>query len=360
MPLSHTCTHSHAYGCGQQKPATPALTGLSQPLHPGTAASAPTAAQQQQDGLKIAWQYRKYMQQELPGTATAAAAPHAAATSKPLGGGGSSSNSAQRAVTAGLAREWCHSFDLTRSMTPAQLQGARLQTCHCAAGSQGSAVQVAAAAAAAFAARFRMPEGAIPGMHAAHLCSRRRDGIGCCHVCVCVCVGGVEGVEGGGVGVLGGGAALGTAESHSSSVSHPPALHGTCACPVLRRVWLKPFPRRLMKSCAVPSRDPSSVGRLLIQDLGAPGWWPLGCSSSSDSSSGGSSDSCWAQLESEVLAALGELRLAVQEANCAALVTCPAGAAEGHHTCTMHHAMHMPLHLLLPLPSLCNHGCNAR
>jgi len=73
--------------------------------------------------------------------------------------------------------------------------------------------------------------------------------------------------------------------------------------------------------CAVPRRDPSAIGRLVIHSLGDPSWWP--------SWDGGgptvSSTSQWAVLEQSMLHAIANLRLLIQDSSCAAVVTCPAG-----------------------------------
>jgi hypothetical protein len=65
---------------------------------------------------------------------------------------------------------------------------------------------------------------------------------------------------------------------------------------------------------AVPSRDPASIGRLVLQSLGSPDWWAA-------------SSSSWQALEGALLATMAKLRLAVQDATCAAVVTCPASKA---------------------------------
>lgn len=74
---------------------------------------------------------------------------------------------------------------------------------------------------------------------------------------------------------------------------------------------------------AVPSRDPASTGRLVLQSLGSPDWWPQGSSSSGS----------WEDLEGAMLAAVAGLRLAVQDATCAAVVTCPAGESDPAPLC---------------------------
>ncbi|KAF8067238.1 elp4 [Scenedesmus sp. PABB004] len=178
------------------------------------------------DGLKIAWQYRKYIQRA--GTAPQAQAPQPRQQPE-RSQARSAASSAARSLAAGVGREWCHQWDLGKGMSPEQLAGARLETLCCRADdpqSPGGAVAAAGAAAAAFAQRFQ------------------------------------------------------------------PA--------------------------AVPSRDPGAVGRLVIQSLGGPEWWP-------DGGGGGGGGGGEATLEASILRAVAELRLAIQDASCAALVTVPAG-----------------------------------
>ena len=67
-----------------------------------------------QGELRIAWQYRKYIQQQpnsSSGSGTAAASPK----KTPSGGSGRGGGGA---VEAGISRQWCRSYDLTKSMDP--------------------------------------------------------------------------------------------------------------------------------------------------------------------------------------------------------------------------------------------------
>ena len=64
------------------------------------------------------------------------------------------SASGSKALEAGIAREWCHSYDLTKSMNQQLLQGAPLQVTPCASSSSSSSssrwgAQTSVAAAAA-------------------------------------------------------------------------------------------------------------------------------------------------------------------------------------------------------------------
>uniref|UniRef100_A0A383WGU6 Elongator complex protein 4 n=1 Tax=Tetradesmus obliquus TaxID=3088 RepID=A0A383WGU6_TETOB len=201
-----------------------------------TTAAAAGSAAAPDDGLKIAWQYRKYIQSQQraePAAPDRSRTSSSSSTSSATGSSSSrcsSSSSAAKNVAAGIGREWCRQYDLTKGLTPAQLAGAKITTCCCTSSSSSSeasgAVAAAGAAAASFVQRFQ-PSGPIP----------------------------------------------------------------------------------------VPSRDPGSIGRLVIQSLGSPDWWPSSSSSSSSLSA----------VESGIVSALAELRLQIQDATCAALVTCPAG-----------------------------------
>jgi elongator complex protein 4 len=151
----------------------------------GAQPPAPAASGAPDDGLKIAWQYRKYINnstQQQSARASSSAAPK-----QPSSGGSSSSSAsaAAKAVAAGIGREWCHQFDLSKGLSREQLAASKLQL-HCCCpstlgqpgahneqqqqqqqqGDRGStpmqAVQAAAAAAQAFLSLFQ-PKGAIPG-----------------------------------------------------------------------------------------------------------------------------------------------------------------------------------------------------
>jgi hypothetical protein len=66
-----------------------------------------------------------------------------------------------------VGREWCHQFDLTKSLTEDAVRAAKLQlTCCCTQQQQQGAyaVRAAAVAAAGFLERFQ-PKGPNPGEH---------------------------------------------------------------------------------------------------------------------------------------------------------------------------------------------------
>jgi hypothetical protein len=102
---------------------------------------------------------------------------------------------------------------------------------------------------------------------------------------------------------------------------------------------------------AVPSRDPASIGRLVVRSLGAPEWWPDMAAGAAAAAPGSqrSSSSSWARLEAAMLTAVAQIRLAVQDASAAAFITCPAGARccgwlswllAPTHSCTWHREAH--------------------
>eukprot|EP00775_Hariotina_reticulata_P012661 gene12661-12788_t len=134
------------------------------------------AVSQQDDGLKIAWQYRKYIQQQqrsdnIPATSLSTNRP-SSLSSAPGKPGSTAKSSAQKALAAGISREWCHQYDLSRGLTPGQLQGSKFET-YCCQAEQGCAVQAAAQAAASFVQRFQQAQcrGVIPQLQAGWLFS---------------------------------------------------------------------------------------------------------------------------------------------------------------------------------------------
>lgn len=121
------------------------------------------------DGLKIAWQYRKYIQRAEASSPApqrpAVQGSHSSASGsnsfRRASTSTSSSSSAAKNVAAGIGKEWCHQYDLTKNLTPAQLQGSKFET-YCCQSQHGSSVTAASAAAVSFAKRFQ-PAGPIPG-----------------------------------------------------------------------------------------------------------------------------------------------------------------------------------------------------
>lgn len=93
------------------------------------------------DGLRIAWQYRKYLAQKErqealsssrgggggsgPGRPSSGSSSFRR-TGAAAGGGGGGGSASSAAVEAGIGREWCHQFDLTRPMGQAALEGGGL------------------------------------------------------------------------------------------------------------------------------------------------------------------------------------------------------------------------------------------
>ncbi|PNH07113.1 hypothetical protein TSOC_006445 [Tetrabaena socialis] len=108
--------------------------------------------------LRIAWQYKKYIRQgEQPAAgASGRAAPPAAEPSSAA----SSFKRAGAAVAAGVGREWCHTFDLTRPMGREALADRPLECIEC---SGPGAYGAADAHAAAFLASLPQQPVAGPG-----------------------------------------------------------------------------------------------------------------------------------------------------------------------------------------------------
>lgn len=136
----------------------------SRPAAAGTAAAA--AAGSEDDGLKIAWQYRKYIQnQQRAEGAMQSQQPDRTKSSSGSSSSTSSAAAAAKAIAAGIGREWCHQFDFTKSLSVEAVRAAKLQVqCCCTPPQQQGAAAVHAAAASAgdFLARFQ-PKGPIPG-----------------------------------------------------------------------------------------------------------------------------------------------------------------------------------------------------
>ncbi|GBF90991.1 hypothetical protein Rsub_03846 [Raphidocelis subcapitata] len=224
------------------------------------------------DGLRIAWQYRKYIQKSQqqqqqqqapqPRSATASGSASGGATSSfarggtaraaaagaaaPGAAGAAASPSAARALEAGVSREWCHRFDAARGVGDAALAGGRLR--HRTEWGPRAAAEMGAAALEFISDLAR------------------------------------------------GGAAPGTA----------PALAPA------------PAPAPVTAAAAqLPPRCPSQVGRLVLQSLGSGAQLEWG--------GGGGGGGGGEAAEADLLQAVARLRLAAQDAPCATLVTCPAG-----------------------------------
>eukprot|EP00198_Chlamydomonas_reinhardtii_P003950 XP_001693286.1 predicted protein [Chlamydomonas reinhardtii] len=94
------------------------------------------AAEKEQPELRIAWQYRKYIKdepQQQPQRAQSAASMsgRSGASASTTTGAKSSFARAGAAVAAGVGREWCHSYDLTRPIGEEALRGAALEVAEC-------------------------------------------------------------------------------------------------------------------------------------------------------------------------------------------------------------------------------------
>lgn len=150
------CCASCAYATPPQAASGASSASSSRTAGAAATAAPPTTASD--DGLKIAWQYRKYIQNQQRAEGSVQQPTRSKTTST------SSSAAAAAALAAGVGREWCHQFDLTKPLSQEALHAAKLQvTCCCSQQQQGAAaVQAAAAAAVDFLAKFQ-PKGPIPG-----------------------------------------------------------------------------------------------------------------------------------------------------------------------------------------------------
>ena len=257
----------------------------------GTAPSTAAGTDGGDDGLRIAWQYRKYIQkqqqvqvqqvQQAPASArpsafsragataassSAAAAPLRAAPAKAgAAASGAASAAGAKALEAGVAREWCHRFDASRPV----------------------GADAAAAAAAAGRLQHRFEWGPRPLDEA--------------------------------------GAAAGAFAERMRPPTAPAAAAPGGAPPL-----------------QLPVRDPARVGRLVVESFGAAGW--LGADdgdawTDGDDGGGECNGGPGPAAEAALLRAVARLRLALQDASCAAVVTCPAAllseacAARLRHLC---------------------------
>ena len=72
---------------------------------------------------------------------------------------------------------------------------------------------------------------------------------------------------------------------------------------------------------------PETVGRLVIESLGGPHWWPEGEAGPTASGDGDGDDED--RQERKVVAFVRQLRQMLQDSRCSAMVTCPAGVDWG-------------------------------
>lgn len=149
--------------------ALPSTSGAgSRPTASVVTAPGGSAAEPAEDGLKIAWQYRKYIQNQHRTESGTQQQADRVARSSSSSSSRSSSAAGAAAIAAGVGREWCHQFDLTKGVTPEAVQASKLQlSCCCAPQQQqqqggAAAMHAAAVAAEQFLARFQ-PVGPIPG-----------------------------------------------------------------------------------------------------------------------------------------------------------------------------------------------------
>lgn len=188
--------------------ASTTTSSSSKPSSSSTAAAeaaagpTPAAATAPEDGLKIAWQYRKYIQNQQRTDSCTLQQPQ---RSSKASSSTSSAAAGAAALAAGVGREWCHQFDLTKCLTADAVRAAKLQlACCCTQQQQGaSAVAAAAEVAAGFLANHQ-PKGPIPGEHRRSLaaqgqsshavfyttcavCRSTTHSLACIKVCQCAC-----------------------------------------------------------------------------------------------------------------------------------------------------------------------------
>ena len=266
IPVGIAFTRRHA-PCPPHPPHPP-------PHPPPPPTRPPAPGMQDEEGgeevkLRIAWQYRRYLQGgagSAPGGLggmAARSAPGAGSSSAGSsgggGGGGAAAGSSAPRKPAGL-RDWCHQFDLLKSAGAEGLAGCRAELVDCSAGSGGdsgpcdalTSMQRLVQAAAAFVQSL-----SPPGQQA-------------------------------------GGAAA------------PPAAAG---------------------AASLPPRGPQHVGRLAVLSLGSLGWQATPQPGTGVFSSGGGSASgggTGASAGTAVLRTLLQLKGTLRDRRCAAVVSVPA------------------------------------
>ncbi|KAJ9510473.1 hypothetical protein QJQ45_015946 [Haematococcus lacustris] len=138
--------------------ATPPGSGVAGGAGAGAGGAADTE-------LRIAWQYRKYINspQGLGSASTATQQlqqPQQQRAGAPAAAAAGTAAAAKKAVEAGIGREWCHSFDLTRSASEQDLAASRLELRVCLGSGN---LQQASLHAAGFARSF-LPASSAPGL----------------------------------------------------------------------------------------------------------------------------------------------------------------------------------------------------
>ncbi|KAL6762994.1 Elongator complex protein 4 [Haematococcus lacustris] len=139
--------------------ATPPDSGVAGGAGAGAGGAADTE-------LRIAWQYRKYLNspQGLGSAGSTATQqlqqPQQQRAGAPAASAAGAAAAAKKAVEAGIGREWCHSFDLTRSASEQDLADSRLELRVCLGPGN---LQQASLHAAGFARSF-LPASSAPGL----------------------------------------------------------------------------------------------------------------------------------------------------------------------------------------------------
>ena len=263
--------------------------------------------EQEQYKLRIAWQYRRYIQGGPAGAPAATRAPGSLASSS-SGGVGSSRGQAGAHAPAGASRsgsgsgtprrpaglrDWCHRFDLLKAAGEEGLQQCRAELVDCSGGGSsssssgdgssggGGGIPRLLSAAAAFVQSLAPPQPA------------------------------------------GGGPAAAAAAAAAAASPAPPATGARAPAPAV-----------------LPPRGPQHVGRIAVLSLGSLGWQPG--EEEGRGAAGGGGSSCahgsWQQPSADgqpgqppatadgaaVARALLQLKGLVRDQRCAAVVSVPA------------------------------------
>eukprot|EP00798_Chlamydomonas_sp_ICE-L_P007826 gene7826-1025_t len=250
-----------------------------------------SAADAGEPELRIAWQYRKYISESKQAEEEGQAGSSTRSSSR--------SGSTKSAVDAGIARQWCHTYDLTRHMSTETLQKSGLLCLDYSqeASSRSALVQVYKDAQAFVTSLPASSSGPVP----------------------------VKGLQPGGKQQVSAGSGLQGCSSlcgvspgfefWSSSSGSQEACNRSALGQVYKDAQAFVASLPASSSGPVPVKGgPESVGRLVLQSLGGSAWSRSLLSGDGDAAAGG---------EQLLVQTLLRLKALVQDSRCCVMVTCP-------------------------------------
>lgn len=89
---------------------------------------------------------------------------------------------------------------------------------------------------------------------------------------------------------------------------------------------------------------PEGVGRLVVQSMGSPSWWQVAQGERLPQAGAHECQDQWKQQEDKIVCFVRQLRQMLQDTNCSALVTVPAGGWGFKSALGSIHALDWPLH----------------